>query len=273
MDDLILLLSIISCAIVGIPILILIIQHIVTASKSKKKKSHGKDVSNKQPTPVEKAKTDNKPKPLNKKRQFPLPVNSKNYGEFKIYECLKDYEEQGCRFLFHLYLPINKEEITEIDALMISTVGIFVFESKNFKGYVRGGENDRLWSQAKTDEMGNSENIRFYNPIMQNNTHIRCLNRVLDYKYPLYSIVVFSEECVLTDDIDFAEGNTQVVSISDLKETVESFCKYMRPEKSVSDIETVYRYLYKYTQVSDSIKTEHIKNIQNKYRSENNIYK
>lgn len=88
----------------------------------------------------------------------------------------------------------------------------------------------------------------------------------------VYSIVVFSEECILKDDIDLTNVNTQVIIISDLKETVEAFYKFMDSDMSDSDIETVYNSLYKYTQVSDSVKIEHIRNIQDKYQSENNIY-
>ena len=272
MDDLTLMLSIISCVIVGIPILILILWKLITASKSRKKPQQ-KDTSDEIPTVEEKVYRE--PKPVEKERYFPLPVNADTYGEYQIYESLKDYEKQGCRFLFRLYIPVNREEVTEIDALMISPKGIFVFESKNFKGYVRGGENDRMWGQAKTDKEGNSKNIKFYNPIMQNEMHMKCLNRVLDFKYPLFSIVVFSEECVLTDDIDFSQGNTHVVSISELKEEVDTFYKYMMPERSDSeiDIEAVSRYLYRYTKVSDNVKAKHIQNIKDKYESESAVYK
>ncbi len=194
------------------------------------------------------------------------------YGEAQIYECLKDYEKQGCRFLFNVYIPKNDGETTEIDALMISPKGIFVFESKNISGYITGGENDQYWIQKKTDEYGDGVSNKFYNPIMQNNTHVRSLKEVLDYECTVYSIVVFSDECILKDDIDSISGDTQVVTLSSLKETVEAFNKFMSSDMSDFDIETVYNLLYPYTQVSESVKNEHIKNIQNKYQSENNIY-
>lgn len=265
MEDCILILSVFVGVLVVIPILILIIHHIVETRRSKKKTSYN-----------DKKTLDNKEtKPFKEKNcsYFPTPIDSGRYGEYKVYEVLKTYERQGCRFLFNVYLPKNNEETTEIDLLMISPKGIFVIESKNFSGYIFGDEKNPYWNQVKADELGGSVSNKFYNPIMQNNTHIRSLQEVLGYKYSVYSIVVFSEECILKDDIDLSSGNTHVVTINDLKETVEAFYKYMSSDMSDFDIETVYNLLYPYTQVSEKVKIKHIKNIQDKYQSENILNK
>lgn len=271
--------------VVVVPILLLIIQGIRNyCRKQKRKKStyqkadvKSAEVSRKKSTyqrTEDKSAEASRAEPIHKDsgRYVQSVSEAAGYGEFQIYECLNDYEKQGCKFLFNVYLPKNNGETTEIDVLMISPKGIFVFESKNLSGYIAGGENDQYWNQIKNDEWGDSVSNKFYNPIMQNNIHVKSLQEMLDYKYSVYSIVVFSEDCKLKDDIDLASGNTRVVTISDLEETVEAFYKYMNTDLSDSDIETVYNLLYPYTQVSDMVKIEHIRNIQDKYQSENKTH-
>ena len=56
--------------------------------------------------------------------------NIGSYGEYLIYETLKHLESERAKFLFNLYIPTYNGKTTEIDAVMISQCGIFVFESK-----------------------------------------------------------------------------------------------------------------------------------------------
>ena len=53
-------------------------------------------------------------------------------GEYLIYEHLRYLEDGGGKFLFNIYLPKRNNETTEIDVLLISPKGLFVFESKNY---------------------------------------------------------------------------------------------------------------------------------------------
>jgi hypothetical protein len=39
----------------------------------------------------------------------------------------------------------------------------------------------------------------FYNPVKQNEGHIKAIQRILGNNYPYYSIIVFSERCELKD--------------------------------------------------------------------------
>jgi hypothetical protein len=58
---------------------------------------------------------------------------------------------------------------------MISTKGIFVFESKNYSGWIFGSEKNRYWTQTLPK---NSKN-KFFNPIWQNKAHIKALSESL----------------------------------------------------------------------------------------------
>ena len=56
--------------------------------------------------------------------------------EYFIYEYLKDIIKFDGKFLFNLYIPKNQNETTEIDIILICKKGIFVFESKNYRGLI-----------------------------------------------------------------------------------------------------------------------------------------
>ena len=68
------------------------------------------------------------------------------YGEFLIYSCLEDLGEEH-KLLTNVYLPKGNGTTTEIDLIMISATGIYVFESKNYSGWIFGDENSRYWKQ------------------------------------------------------------------------------------------------------------------------------
>ena len=50
-----------------------------------------------------------------------------NYGEFLTYTCLENLGEQH-KLLTNVYLPKGDGTTTEIDLIMISATGIYVFE-------------------------------------------------------------------------------------------------------------------------------------------------
>lgn len=252
-----------------VPVLMIIIDSIRKHVKRKKAKTH------------EFQRTNDKSKQLSgtvidyneKSRFFDTNVySSENYGENQIYECLRDYEYRGCKFLFNAYLPKNNGETTEIDVLMISSKGIFVFECKNFNGSVNGSGKDEYWTQTKLNELGESVTKRFYSPIKQNDVHVLSLREKINNKYPIYSVVVFSGNCELIYNGSSDDCDTWVVSINDLNDTVEVIFKYMQSDMSDDDIERVYNLLYPYTQTSQEMKMRHIQDIKGNYSTESGLF-
>ena len=62
-------------------------------------------------------------------------------GEYLTYKYLRSAEKNGAKFLFNIYIPKDEGETTETDMLMICSKGLFVFESKNYSGWIFGSEN------------------------------------------------------------------------------------------------------------------------------------
>ena len=186
-------------------------------------------------------------------------------GEYRIYKCLRKYEKQGARFLFNTYLPKGESgETTEIDVIMICYQGIFVFESKNYSGWIFGNEKYKTWTQTLPQGKGRkAKKEKFLNPIMQNKLHIGCLQEVLGddlENVPIFSVVVFSNRCELKK-IELSSNEAVVIKREKLPLLVKKYCK-VKPFLTYEMIEELYKTLYPLTQFSDDVKKKHIEDIQ-----------
>lgn len=94
-------------------------------------------------------------------------------------------------FVFNAYIPCRSGGSTETDIVMIHEKGIFVIENKNYCGQVRGRANREYWEHILP-----GKRRTFYNPIYQNQGHVRHLRRLLGehgYHLPMVSVIVFND--------------------------------------------------------------------------------
>ena len=135
-------------------------------------------------------------------------------GEFLIYKVLESLEPPR-KFLFNLYLPKWNGGTTELDMVLLHESGIYVFESKNYGGWIFGSENQQYWTQTLPAGRGQSQKHRFYNPILQNDGHLESLYQILRAVRPLsgpppyYSYIVFSNRCKFMD-VPYAHASETV---------------------------------------------------------------
>lgn len=185
-------------------------------------------------------------------------------GEYMTYKYLRSAEKNGAKFLFNIYIPKGEEETTEIDVLMIHAKGLFVFESKNYSGWIFGSENQKNWYQTLPQGKGRSHKESFYNPIMQNRTHIKHLKALVGEDIPVHSIIVFSERCTLKK-VEVKSDDIRVIKRDKVYDTAAAICaKTETAVLSNAQISEIYDKLYPYTQVSEAAKVQHIQNIEKK---------
>ncbi len=114
-------------------------------------------------------------------------------GEKTIAVILSTLNRSRYKVINNVVLDVNGWT-AQIDHVVISNFGIFVIETKNYKGWILGGEHAEYWTQViyKRKE-------KLYNPIRQNQSHIRALKHYLtDFPYlPYIPIVVFSRKATL----------------------------------------------------------------------------
>ena len=184
------------------------------------------------------------------------------FGEYLIYKHLKTLKIQDAKFLFNVYVPKENGTTSEIDVLMICSKGIFVFESKNYSGWIFGDENQKNWYQTLRNGNGKSHKESFYNPVLQNRTHIKHLSAYLDRVIDFYSVIVFSERCTLKR-INIKSENVKVTKRNNLNVVVKDILyKQYKRELSLFEIEEIYHILYPLSQVSEEIKYNHIQTIE-----------
>lgn len=92
---------------------------------------------------------------------------------------------------------------TQIDHIVVSPYGIFVIETKNYKGWIFGHQESEEWKQSllgkKTIGGWSSEQHKFRNPIRQNLAHFRAIKSILRDigDFTIIPIVVFSNKATL----------------------------------------------------------------------------
>lgn len=89
-------------------------------------------------------------------------------------------------------LPDEQAGTTQIDHILLSPFGIFVIETKNYTGWIFGGERQKMWTQKIY-----KKSYKFQNPLHQNYKHMKVLEDVLsDILEPqhLHSVIVFMPE-------------------------------------------------------------------------------
>ncbi|WEG11161.1 NERD domain-containing protein [Pullulanibacillus sp. KACC 23026] len=147
-----------------------------------------------------------------------LPAVKGFLGEAGVRRALKKLPEQDYLVLNDVMLP-NQGKTTQVDHIVLSKYGIFVIETKNYKGWIIGKEKDRQWTQViyKRKE-------RFYNPIHQNYGHIKALETILSgvYEGDFHSIICFSDRATLKN-IEVQSSDVKVIYSSQLLKTIFSY--------------------------------------------------
>lgn len=119
---------------------------------------------------------------------------------------------------------------TQIDHIVVSQYGIFVIETKNYKGIITGGANSGNWTQ---NIWGNKYSLS--NPIRQNNGHIIALKELLpNYASNHFvSIIAFSSSATLRIKGD---GKTHVGYIPGLCKTIKRYDAVVFDSEQVEEL-------------------------------------
>ena len=118
-----------------------------------------------------------------------------NEGEMLVSELLKNkFHGPEYHLIDDITLPM-KDGTTQIDHVLVSRKGIFVIETKHYRGWIFGDEKSRTWTQT----FNARSKFSFQNPLHQNALHINeCIKTLGDLPKHLFrSVVVFTGDGVL----------------------------------------------------------------------------
>ncbi|MBZ5200636.1 NERD domain-containing protein [Planomicrobium chinense] len=145
------------------------------------------------------------------------PIAKGFVGELGVRFALSKLDKEDFRVLHNITLSDGKKT-TQIDHVVIGRTGIFVIETKNYKGWIFGSENSAKWTQT----IYNSKR-QFQNPIRQNYGHIKMLEHYFPgYKQPMVSIISFSGNSTLKK-VDVASPHVHVIHTAGLARIIRSY--------------------------------------------------
>ena len=115
-------------------------------------------------------------------------------GEFAVAAHVKLYLDRDSYTLLNdCTLPDEQNQTTQIDHILLSPFGIFVIETKNYKGWIFGSQHQKTWTQKIY-----KKSFKFQNPLYQNYKHQKVLEDILsDIVEPqfIHSLIVFMPDC------------------------------------------------------------------------------
>ena len=121
-----------------------------------------------------------------------------NRGEARLSREVKArFRPPDYHLLNHITLRL-KDGTTQIDHILVSRFGVFVIETKDYKGWIFAGANDRNWTQVLY-----RAKFRFQNPIRQNYRHVCAVRELLEFLEPdvVRPAVVFTGDAVFKTDV------------------------------------------------------------------------
>lgn len=159
-------------------------------------------------TPLQKA---NKPKSA-KPRPKIESTRIGELGEHKINIQL-DQLPKECKSLNDLLIrnPKSRTGYSQIDHLVISPYCLFVIETKNYNGEIKGGRSDKQWTV--------SNRYKMYNPLKQNYGHIKAIESMLKGvpAVRFISMISFTMRCRFSIDPELRKIQSDELIVYDVE--------------------------------------------------------
>jgi hypothetical protein len=162
--------------------------------------------------------SDTKPPQAERKAQTPkskpkvASTRIGELGEHKINIQL-DQLPKDCKSLSDLMLPNSKSRTgyTQIDHIVISPYCLFVIETKNYNGEIKGGRTDQQWTVINRYKM--------YNPLKQNYGHIKAVESLLKGipRVISVSIISFTMRCRFSIDSELRQIQSNELVVYDVE--------------------------------------------------------
>ena len=150
-------------------------------------------------------------------------------GERKVAKILKSLPESEYRVLNNVMLTTS-DGTTQIDHVVISVYGIFVIETKNYKGWIRGKEHSDTWTQ---NIYGHKYKLK--NPLHQNYGHVKALQQLLEIPEELFvSVVAFSPKATIN-----VKTKQNLIYFSELKRTIKEYSESRIEKERLDELSNI----------------------------------
>lgn len=186
-----------------------------------------------------------------------LASGYQNRGEALLTHLLQTYfGSPDYHLMNHITLQLKKGT-TQIDHILVSRFGVFVIETKDYKGWIFANAKDAKWTQVLF-----RLKFRFQNPILQNSRHVSAVHDLLDFLPPgaIKSVVVFTGKAEFKTEVP--HGVFYVSGVTDyLREQTVEVMSFKQMESCVGRLETVR------LAISGKTDVEHVQSLERRYGS------
>lgn len=157
-----------------------------------------------------------------------------NHGEALVSRQLQaNFAGPDFHLLNHITLPLA-DGTTQIDHILVSRFGVFVIETKSFKGWIFANEGHATWTQVIF-----GAKFRFQNPLFQNLRHVRAVRGLLDFlpESAIQSAVVFAGSSVFKTGVPAGVFSVEEL-VCHLRGLTQEVMSINRVQFSVGRLET-----------------------------------
>ena len=138
-------------------------------------------------------------------------------GEYQVRRIIGKNNPNKNKYVINNLTFNDGTKSVQIDHLIISTSGLIVIETKNRVGKIYGKEDDLNWTVVF--KYG-KEKASMFNPVKQNEGHLKSLEKILSVKAPMNSIIVFTKNADLRE---ISTQTTPVVYANSLKQFIKEY--------------------------------------------------
>lgn len=188
------------------------------------------------------------------------PTRIGELGEHKINIQL-DQLSKEFQHLNDLLIPNPKSRsgYSQVDHLVISPYGLFVIETKNYNGEIKGSRKDKYWNV--------SNRFNMYNPLRQNYGHIKAVELLLtnfnNVKY--ISMISFTMRCRFSIDPELRKIGSDELIVYDveLSEFIQRKITRLKAEEqsprfTIEEVKAIKEIIAKANITNPIIRAEHI---------------
>ena len=177
-------------------------------------------------------------------------------GEKIVANRLASLPKQKYRVLNDILLE-TEYGTTQIDHIVVSVYGVFVIETKYYKGWITGSEYGDYWTQNIY-----RNKYKFRNPLKQNYAHVKALeDKIGIEEEKLIPIVAFSSRSTIK-----VKSKKPVVYISRVKRVIKGYQDTVFQE---NELDMLVDKIMSANITSKEVRKEHVKQIKTKVNDKN----
>ena len=156
---------------------------------------------------------------------------------------------------FHDVIIPSNHGTTQVDHIVVSPFGLFVVETKNYKGWIYGSADRSTWTQVIY-----KSKYKFQNPLRQTHRHKKILSKHLDVKESnIQPLISFA------GDAEFKTELPSNVLRSGASSYIKQFKEVVFSDDEVSRISDALSKMKTESKIS---KSAHIQSLHNRYASD-----